>query len=103
MAGSVSPYSPREIALIEIFADQAVIAIENARLFEQVEEKSRELEVASKHKSDFLAHMSHELRTPLNAIIGYSEMLQEEVEDLGEQTSCQTCSGSMPPASTCWA
>ena len=61
-----------------------MLAIENARLFQQVEEKSRELEVASQHKSDFLANMSHELRTPLNAIIGYSEMLQEEAEDLGE-------------------
>src|SRR5206468_322412 len=59
--------------------------IENADLFHQVERKSQELEIASQHKSDFLANMSHELRTPLNAIIGYSEMLQEEADDVGEQ------------------
>jgi signal transduction histidine kinase len=52
----------------------------------EVAEKSRELELASRHKSQFLANMSHELRTPLNAIIGYSEMLQEEAEEIGEQT-----------------
>jgi len=72
------------VDLVQTLANQSVLAIENARLFQQVEEKSQELEVASKHKSDFLANMSHELRTPLNAIIGYSEMLQEEAEDLGE-------------------
>src|SRR5205814_8365127 len=55
---------------------------ENARLFQEVEEKSQDLEEASRHKSQFLANMSHELRTPLNAIIGYSEMLQEEAEAL---------------------
>src|SRR5213079_2691721 len=73
------------IALLQTFASQSVLAIENARLFERVQETSRELEVASRHKSQFLANMSHELRTPLNAIIGYSEMLQEEAEDLGEE------------------
>jgi len=81
----VRPFTDRQIALVETFADQAVIAIENARLFEELQEKSRELEVASQHKSQFLANMSHELRTPLNAIIGYSEMLQEEADDLGEE------------------
>ena len=60
-------------------ADQAAIAIENARLFRELEEKSRELEAASRHKSEFLANMSHELRTPLNAIIGFSEVLQEQM------------------------
>jgi signal transduction histidine kinase len=59
--------------------DQAVIAIQNARLFREIEDKSRQLETASRHKSEFLANMSHELRTPLNAIIGFSEVLAERM------------------------
>jgi signal transduction histidine kinase/putative methionine-R-sulfoxide reductase with GAF domain len=80
------PFTDTQIRQLQTFADQAVVAIQNARLFEEIEEKSRALEVASQHKSQFLANMSHELRTPLNAIIGYSEMLQEEAEELGEET-----------------
>ncbi|HQR10421.1 MAG TPA: GAF domain-containing protein [Casimicrobiaceae bacterium] len=71
------PFSDKDIALLKTFADQAVIAIQNARLFREIQDKSRQLEVANKHKSEFLANMSHELRTPLNAIIGFSEVLQE--------------------------
>jgi signal transduction histidine kinase len=71
------PFSPRQIALLEAFAAQAVIAIENVRLFTEIQEKSRQLEIASQHKSQFLANMSHELRTPLNAIIGYTEMMAD--------------------------
>jgi len=70
-------FSDKEIALLKTFADQAVIAIQNARLFSEIQDKSRQLEVANKHKSEFLANMSHELRTPLNAIIGFSEVLLE--------------------------
>ena len=70
------------VDLVQTFASQSVLAIQNARLYREIEEKSRDLEAASQHKSQFLANMSHELRTPLNAIIGYSEMLQEEAEDL---------------------
>ena len=72
-------FSDKEIALLKIFADQAVIAIQNVRLFHEIEEKSHQLEVANQHKSDFLANMSHELRTPLNAIIGFSEVLIERM------------------------
>jgi signal transduction histidine kinase len=73
------PFSEKEIALLKTFADQAVIAIQNARLFREIGDKSRQLEVANKHKSEFLANMSHELRTPLNAIIGFSEVLLERM------------------------
>ena len=69
----------RRLALLKTFADQAVIAIQNARLFREIQDKSRQLEIANKHKSEFLANMSHELRTPLNAIIGFSEVLLERM------------------------
>jgi signal transduction histidine kinase len=75
----VGPFSEKEIALLKTFADQAVIAIQNARLFREIQDKSAQLEVANKHKSEFLANMSHELRTPLNAIIGFSEVLLEKL------------------------
>jgi signal transduction histidine kinase len=67
---------------VTTFADQALIAIENVRLFDEIQDKSRQLAEASQHKSQFLANMSHELRTPLNAIIGVSEMLREDAEAL---------------------
>jgi signal transduction histidine kinase len=71
---------PREtVDLLQTFASQSVVAIENARLFREVEAKGRELEAASRHKSEFLANMSHELRTPLNAIVGFSEVLLERM------------------------
>jgi signal transduction histidine kinase len=67
------------IELLQTFATQSALAIQNARLFREIEDKSRQIEVASQHKSEFLANMSHELRTPLNAIIGFSEVLAEKM------------------------
>jgi signal transduction histidine kinase len=72
-------FSQSTIDLLETFADQSVLAIQNARLFREIEEKGRELELASKHKSQFLANMSHELRTPLNAILGYTELILDSI------------------------
>jgi signal transduction histidine kinase len=79
LRGTTGGFSDKEIALAQTFADQAVIAIQNARLFREIEDKSRQLEAANRHKSEFLANMSHELRTPLNAIIGFSEVLTEQM------------------------
>ena len=73
----VRPFTDKQIELVQTFADQAVIAIENVRLFDEIQDKSRQLEEASQHKSQFLANMSHELRTPLNAILGYTELMAD--------------------------
>jgi signal transduction histidine kinase len=67
------------VELLQTFATQSTLAIQNARLFREIGEKSQQLEIASKHKSQFLANMSHELRTPLNAILGYTELILDEI------------------------
>ena len=72
---STGEFRPEVIELLKTFATQSVLAIQNARLFREIEEKSQQIEAANRHKSEFLANMSHELRTPLNAIIGFSEIL----------------------------
>jgi signal transduction histidine kinase len=77
MRNAVRPFTDKQIDLVTTFADQAGIAIENVRLFDEIQDKSRQLEEASQHKSQFLANMSHELRTPLNAILGYAELMAD--------------------------
>jgi signal transduction histidine kinase len=74
---TVRPFTDKQIEFVTAFADQAAIAIENVRLFDEIQDKSRQLEIASQHKSQFLANMSHELRTPLNAILGYTELMAD--------------------------
>jgi signal transduction histidine kinase len=72
-------FAPEVVELLKTFATQSTLAIQNARLFRELDAKSRQLEAASRHKSEFLANMSHELRTPLNAILGFSEVLTERM------------------------
>jgi signal transduction histidine kinase len=76
---STGEFRPEVIELLKTFATQSVLAIQNARLFREIEDKSCQIEAANRHKSEFLANMSHELRTPLNAIIGFSEVLGERM------------------------
>jgi two-component system, NtrC family, sensor kinase len=81
----IKPFTDKQIALVETFADQAVIAIENVRLFNEIQDKSRQLQLASENKSQFVSSMSHELRTPLNAIIGLTEMMVKNAARFGTE------------------
>jgi two-component system, NtrC family, sensor kinase len=82
---TVGPFSDKQIELVTTFADQAVIAIENVRLFDEIQEKNQQLQQASEHKSQFVSSMSHELRTPLNAIIGLTDMLVTNAARFGTE------------------
>ena len=82
---TVRPFTEKQIALVETFADQAAIAIENVRLFDEIQDKNRQLQLASENKSQFVSSMSHELRTPLNAIIGLTEMMVKNATRFGTE------------------
>jgi GAF domain-containing protein len=81
----VRPFTDKQIELVQTFADQAALAIENVRLFEEIQDKNRQLQLASEHKSQFVSSMSHELRTPLNAIIGLTEMMVKNAARFGTE------------------
>ena len=98
---TVQPFTDKQIELVESFADQAVIAIENVRLFDEIQDKSRQLAEASQHKSQFLANMSHELRTPLNAILGYNELIADGIYGRRRRRCGPCSSGSRATAGTC--
>src|SRR5262249_425193 len=89
MRRAVRPFTDKQIELVSTFADQAVIAIENVRLFDEIQDKSRQLELASQHKSQFLASISPDFRTPLNAIIGLTELMVTNAPRFGTEKAAE--------------
>ena len=94
------PFAEDTVELVKSFAAQSSLAIYNARLFQAIEQKSRQLETASQHKSQFLANMSHELRTPLNSILGFTELIQDGVYGEPPRKSTPSSSASRRTAGT---
>src|SRR5262249_2862556 len=86
---AVRPFTDRQIEVATTFADQAVIAIENVRLFDEIQDKNRQLQLASENKSQFVSSVSHELRTPLNAIIGLTEMMVTNAARFGTEKALE--------------
>jgi len=86
---TMRPFTEKQIELASTFADQAAIAIENVRLFEEIQDKNRQLQLASENKSQFVSSMSHELRTPLNAIIGLTEMMVTNAARFGTEKAME--------------
>ena len=86
---AVRPFTNKQVELASTFADQAVIAIENVRLFDEIQDKNRQLQIASENKSQFVSSMSHELRTPLNAIIGLTEMMVKNASRFGTEKALE--------------
>src|SRR5262245_21926941 len=86
---AVWPFTDRQVELANTFADQAAIAIENVRLFDEIQDKNRQLQMASENKSQFVSSMSHELRTPLNAIIGLTEMMVTNAARFGTEKAME--------------
>jgi GAF domain-containing protein len=82
-------FADKQLTLLQTFADQAVIAIENVRLFDEIQDKNRQLEMASQNKSQFVSSMSHELRTPLNAVIGLTEMMVKNADRFGTEKALE--------------
>jgi len=88
----VRPFAEKQIELVSTFADQAALAIENVRLFDEIQDKNRQLQLASENKSQFVCSMSHELRTPLNAIIGLTEMMVKNAAPSAQKRRRNRCS-----------